>query len=46
MKQFIRRNFSSPEQRGRAVALFIKLEILVYLVIILGITIFVVKVFL
>ncbi len=45
MRQFIHKNFSTLDQRGRAAALFIKLEILVYLLIVLGGSIFIIKVF-
>ena len=42
MKQFRDRNLSTPEQRGRAASLFLKLEFLVYFIILLGITIFII----
>ncbi|MCK4614200.1 MAG: hypothetical protein KAU14_05295 [Thermoplasmata archaeon] len=45
MKQFIDRHFSTPEQRGRAAALFLKLEFLVYLMIILGVLVFILRAF-
>lgn len=43
MRQFRDRNLATPEQRGRAAALFLKLELLVYVAILLGITIFIVR---
>lgn len=43
MRQFRIRNLSTPEQRGRAVALFLKLEMLAYLVIFLGVAIVIIK---
>ena len=46
MKQYIARNYSTPEQRGKATALFIKVELLVYLAIMLGISAFLIRAFL
>ena len=43
MRQFKDRNLSTPEQRGRAASFFLKLEFIVYFVILLGITIFIVR---
>lgn len=44
MRQFRDRNLSSPTQKARAASLFVKLEILVYVVILLGISIFILRV--
>ena len=43
-RQFRDRNLSMPEQRARAASLFVKLQILVYAVIILGISIVVLRI--
>lgn len=45
-RQFRDRNLYSTDQKAKAAALFIKLEILVYAVILLGISIFILKILL
>ena len=45
-RQFRDRNLSSPAQKARAAALFIRFEILVYAVILLVISIFILRVLL
>ena len=44
MKQFLDRNFSRPEQRGRAAVWLLRLEFVVYTLIFLGIVIFILRV--
>jgi len=46
MRQFVHRNLSTPEQRARAAALFLRIQFIVYFMIMLGIGIFIAKVFL
>ena len=44
MKQFLDRNFSRPEQRGRAAVWLVRIEFVIYTLIFLGVLIFILRV--